>query len=132
MKLSFKKLPVKFSIFFLLLAIMIVISVLFLIYMFRNPNTSKGNSFAQTSSWTSSMSLPEPDYFFELPNTFGNILVHLGSYDSGYQSEEGGIAEIIVFNPANRMMYVVNEQELSIDVVYLGHLQSNGRGIPSL
>ncbi|MCL2560163.1 MAG: choice-of-anchor I family protein [Turicibacter sp.] len=50
--------------------------------------------------------------------------MHLGSYDNGYRSVDGGVAEIIVFNPINRMMYVVNEQELSIDMVYLGHLQS--------
>ena len=75
--------------------------------------------------WTPDQELPEPGTFFNLPDTFGQVLTHLGSYDTGFRSEDGGVGEIVVFNAANQSMYIVNEITLSIDIVSLADLAAN-------
>jgi len=62
--------------------------------------------------------------WFNLPNTHGQTLQHLGSYDSGFSSLDGGVAEVVAFNPDNQKMYVVNGLAQLIDIVPLGHLQT--------
>ncbi|MCL1948846.1 MAG: choice-of-anchor I family protein [Turicibacter sp.] len=66
----------------------------------------------------------ETETFFDMPETFGQVLQHLGSYDSGFTAADGGVAEIVAFNPADQVMYVINGLTQLIDVVPLGHLQS--------
>ena len=51
-------------------------------------------------------------------------LSHLGSYSTGMSSDDGGIAEIVAFNPDNRKMYLVNGATQSIDIVSLSDLQN--------
>lgn len=51
-------------------------------------------------------------------------LSHLGSYSTGKSSSDGGIAEIVAYNPDNRKMYTVNGADSSIDIVSLADLES--------
>lgn len=56
-------------------------------------------------------------------NTGG--LSYLGSYSTGYQDDDGGVAEIVKFNPDNRKMYLVNGVVKQVDIVSLADL-TNG------
>ncbi|MCF2945396.1 choice-of-anchor I family protein [Paenibacillus tarimensis] len=49
---------------------------------------------------------------------------YLGSYSTGYQSEDGGVAEIVKYNPDNKKMYLVNGMEQKIDIVSLADVKS--------
>ncbi|PZD93050.1 hypothetical protein DNH61_25035 [Paenibacillus sambharensis] len=49
---------------------------------------------------------------------------NLGSYSTGYQSEDGGVAEIVKYNPDNKKMYLVNGQEKKIDIVSLADVKN--------
>ncbi|MFS0726612.1 choice-of-anchor I family protein [Paenibacillus sp. 1P07SE] len=51
-------------------------------------------------------------------------LSHLGSFYTGYQSKDGGVAEIVSYNPDNRKMYIVNGNEKKIDIVSLANLEN--------
>lgn len=59
-------------------------------------------------------------------------LSHLGSYSTGHESEDGGVAEIVKYNPDNRKMYVVNGMVQQIDIVSLADLKNGGGNAPQL
>lgn len=50
-------------------------------------------------------------------------LSHLGSYSTGHPSDDGGVAEIVKYNPDNRRMYVVNGMIQGFDIVSLAELK---------
>lgn len=47
------------------------------------------------------------------------VLNYLGSYSTGAQNEDGGVAEIVKYNPDNQKMYLVSGQFQSVDIVSL-------------
>ncbi|WP_053984521.1 choice-of-anchor I family protein [Niameybacter massiliensis] len=49
----------------------------------------------------------------------GLTLEAIGNYATGYQSEDGGIAEIIKFNPDNNKFYLINGKTSTIEIVSL-------------
>jgi len=64
-----------------------------------------------------------------LPETVGTMLTHLGSFDTGARNADGGVAEIVAFNPVNHSMYIVTGThsasgfpENVLHVVPLSHL----------
>ncbi|MCL2013888.1 MAG: choice-of-anchor I family protein [Oscillospiraceae bacterium] len=57
-----------------------------------------------------------------LPDTYGKKLTHLGSYNTGMQNADGGIAEIVTYNKDNKKMYVVNGQNQSLDIVSIANI----------
>ncbi len=66
--------------------------------------------------------MPDPVYAAE-------HLTHLGSYSTGYQDEDGGVAEIVKYNPDNRKMYLVNGKVQQIDIVSLANVKNGGRSL---
>lgn len=70
-----------------------------------------------------------------LPKTMGTMLTHLGSFDTGARNADGGVAEIVAFNPANESMYIVTGThnatgfpENVLHKVPLGHLVAGETG----
>jgi len=51
-------------------------------------------------------------------------LSYIGSYSTGSVNEDGGIAEIVVFNKDNKRIYMVNGALGSLDIVDAGALRS--------
>lgn len=47
------------------------------------------------------------------------LLQYLGSYSTGTTSEDGGVAEIVKYNPDNQKMYIVSGVFQSVDIVSL-------------
>lgn len=52
-------------------------------------------------------------------------LQYLGSYAFGVSNPEGGVAEIVKYNPENQCMYVVSGQLQSVDIVSLAEMDIN-------
>ncbi|MBP2637308.1 MAG: Ig protein [Firmicutes bacterium] len=46
-------------------------------------------------------------------------LKHLSSYATGFSNPDGGVAEIVKFNPDNKKMYLVNGMTKTVDIVTL-------------
>ena len=44
-------------------------------------------------------------------------LQHLSSYSTGFSNPDGGVAEIVKFNPDNKKMYIVNGATQTLDIV---------------
>ena len=59
---------------------------------------------------------------YDLPNTYGKMMTHLGSYWTGDTNEDGGVAEIVVYNKDNKKMYLVSGQTQTVDIVSLANL----------
>ncbi len=51
-------------------------------------------------------------------------LSYLGSYSTGFQDKDGGVAEIVKYNPDNRKMYIINGKVQQIDIVSLADLKN--------
>ncbi|WP_281883407.1 choice-of-anchor I family protein [Paenibacillus sp. YYML68] len=58
-----------------------------------------------------------------LPAVQGGF-TYLGSFSTGFQSDDGGVAEIVKYNTDNKKMYLVNGNEKKIDIVSLANLQN--------
>ncbi|WP_338778506.1 choice-of-anchor I family protein [Metabacillus sp. FJAT-52054] len=53
-------------------------------------------------------------------------LSKIAGYSTGATSEEGGVAEIIKYNPGNKKFYLINGKTQTIDIVSLKGLKANG------
>lgn len=53
-------------------------------------------------------------------------LSKVAGYATGYSDQEGGVAEIVSYNPDNRKAYLVNGREKKIDVVSLDGITGTG------
>lgn len=62
------------------------------------------------------------------PTSFNNTLEisKIAGYSTGAMDEEGGVAEIIKYNPDNKKFYLVNGKTQTLDIVSLKNLTSNG------
>ncbi len=58
-----------------------------------------------------------------LDDAEGHELTHVGRYVTGYSSTDGGVAEIVAYNPNNQKFYVVNGIENKVDIVSLEDLK---------
>ena len=54
-------------------------------------------------------------------------LQYLGSYSTGIQNEDGGVAEIVKYNSDNHKIYLVNGAAQSIDIVSIAAATSGDR-----
>jgi len=59
-----------------------------------------------------------------LRHSVNGRLTYIGSYSAGSVSESGGVAEIIVYNSDNKMLYLVNGALGSLDIVDASGLRS--------
>jgi len=59
------------------------------------------------------------------PFTLAGVLRHIGSYSTGFQSEDGGIAEIVKFNTDNDKVYVVNGMLKGIDIFSIENMATS-------
>lgn len=54
----------------------------------------------------------------------GHELTHVGRYVTGFSSTDGGVAEIVAYNPNNQKFYLVNGIENKVDIVSLKDLEA--------
>lgn len=66
----------------------------------------------------------QPESFLNTVSDTG-LLKYLGSYSTGTTSGDGGVAEIVKFNPDNQKMYLVSGVFQSVDIVSLENLVSD-------
>jgi hypothetical protein len=80
------------------------------------------NTFVQAQDTTSSASTQQESRQFQ--NTMD--ISKIAGYSTGFSDEEGGVAEIVKYNPHNKKFYVINGKAQTIDIVSLKGLSSSG------
>jgi hypothetical protein len=70
---------------------------------------------------------PVPITGYNLPNTYGKVFTHLGSYWTGDTNADGGVAEIVAYNKDNQKMYLVSGQTQSVDIVSLADITAGAK-----
>ena len=80
------------------------------------------NTFVQAQDTTSSASAQQENRQFK--NTID--ISKIAGYSTGVSDEEGGVAEIVKYNPHNKKFYVINGKAQTIDIVSLKGLSSSG------
>ena len=80
------------------------------------------NTFVQAQDITSSASAQQENRQFKNKIDISKI----AGYSTGVSDEEGGVAEIVKYNPHNKKFYVINGKAQTIDIVSLKGLSSSG------
>ena len=80
------------------------------------------NTFVQAQDTTSSASAQQENRQFK--NTID--ISKIAGYSTGVSDEEGGVAEIVKYNPHNKKFYVINGKAQTIDIVSLKGLSPSG------
>ncbi|MGN1182511.1 MAG: choice-of-anchor I family protein, partial [Faecalibacillus sp.] len=90
------------------------------------PRSSKDGAWTQNKEDVSQPGTTEEETTEQATvntNSVNGVLKYLGSYSTGAQNEDGGVAEIVKYNSDNQKMYLVSGQFQSVDIVSLKDTQ---------